>query len=198
MSYCKRFRGREARERRKGEAVVLQVHRYFFLHAHLQLHFFFLIYLKWLFFFSIFWLVIYQEDSRFYRVFRANGTLKIIVCIKYCNCSCCERQRCQSIDCVLCVSVKFEGSSKAASPVSPDTHHCLPVTFLRHILSQGEPWQGSNVIEGRREDVDWTALGGVRGEVSGRAKAGLKSTRKGFYFSWVAERAWARFKGKAF
>lgn len=78
----------------------------------------------------------------------------------------------------LCVS-DAEGNSRVASPVTPDTHQRLPVTFLWHALSQEEQPQISNGREGRREDVGWTGLGGV--EVNGRAKARLKGTRKAFF-----------------
>lgn len=131
VSHCKRLRGRKAHKRKKGEAVVLQMHRYAFLHTHPQSHFF----LKWLFFFSIFWLVIYPEDSRFYRVFRANGTLKIIVCIKYRICSCCERQRWQSIDCVSTgrwCSVRFGevGGEQQSSLVCESWHPSLSPCYI--------------------------------------------------------------------
>lgn len=174
-------------------------------HTHLQSHFLFLIYLIFLFFFSIFWLVICQEDSRFYRVFRANGTLKMIVCIKYCICSCRERQRCQSIDCVstgrrCSVRLSEVGGEQQSGLVCESWHPSLSPCYISmtHSIS-GRVAQGEQCDRGETRGCGLDSTGrGTGGEVSERAKAGLKSTRKGFYFSWVAERVWARWKGKAF
>lgn len=82
--------------------------------------------------FSGWWFI---KDSRFYRVFRANGTLKIIVCVKYCICSCCERQWCQSIDRVSTgrwCSVRFSevGGEQQSGLVCESWHPSLSPCYI--------------------------------------------------------------------
>lgn len=71
----------------------------------------------------------------------------------------------------------------------PDTHQRLHVTFLWHALSQGRAAAEEQWERGETGGCGVDRTGWVRGEVSRRAKVGLKGTRKGFYFSQVI---WAK------
>lgn len=84
-----------------------------------------------------------------------------------------------------------EGNSRAASSVRPDTHQCLPVTFLWHALSQEEQRQRSNGRKGRQEDVGWKGLGGVDGKSAGGLKRDWKVQEKGFIsHEWYRASHW--------
>lgn len=67
----------------------------------------------------------------------------------------------------VCEREKLKGRVKQPQP---DTHQCLPVTFLWHALSQGEQQQWSSGSRGRQKDVGWTGLGGVKGKSAGGLK----------------------------
>lgn len=154
--------------------------------------------------FSGWWFIKRTEGS---TVFRANGTLNIIVCIKYCICSCHERQRYQSIDCVstgrwCSVRLSEVGGEQQSGLVCESWHPSLSPCYISmtHSIS-GRAAAGEQCDRGETRGCGLDSTGrstGGGGEVSERAKAGLKSTRKVFYFSWVTERVWARLKGKAF